>query len=57
MATIQRVGPAYTPWAPSTSGFKEATTVDEDYVGRHRRPGSRGLRLFKMFYTGKHRRI
>jgi len=55
MATINRIEPAYTPWAPSTSGFPVA--ADEEYVGRHRKPGARGLRVFKMFYTGKHRRI
>ena len=55
MATIQRVEPAYTPWAPSTSGFPAVT--DKDYVGRHRNPGARGLRMFKMFYAGRHRRL
>jgi hypothetical protein len=54
MATIQRVEPAYTPWAPSTSGF---STAAGDYVGRHRKAGARGLRMFKMFYTGRHRRL
>ena len=54
MATIQRVEPAYTPWAPSTSGFP--TAVGE-YAGRHRKQGTRGLRMFKMFYTGRHRRL
>lgn len=54
MATIERIEPAYTPWAPSTSGFPAAE--DHKYVGRHRRTVSRGLRLFAMFYTGRHRR-
>ncbi len=53
MATIQRVEPAYTPWAPSTTGFPAAI----DYVGRHRKPGARGLRMFKMFYRARHRRL
>ncbi len=57
MATIQRVEPVYTAWAPSTSGFGESTTDTEEYVGRHRRPGVRGLRLFAMFYRGRHRRL
>ncbi|HEY8301342.1 MAG TPA: hypothetical protein VIG48_05560 [Jatrophihabitans sp.] len=56
MATIQRVEPVYTAWAPSASGFGEATTAAEDYVGKHRRPGARGLGLFAMFYRGRHRR-
>jgi hypothetical protein len=55
MATIDRIEPAYTPWAPSTSGFSVAG--NENYVGRHRHPGPRGLRLFRMFYTGRHRRL
>jgi hypothetical protein len=55
MATIERIEPAYTPWAPSASGFPAAS--DRPYTGRHRRPATRGLRLFKMFYTGRHRRL
>ena len=56
MATIQRVEPVYTAWAPSTSGFGEAATDTEEYIGRHRRPGLRGLALFAMLYRGRHRR-
>jgi hypothetical protein len=54
MATINRIEPAYTPWAPSRTGFPAVT--DEEYTGRHRRPGARGLRLFKLFYAARHRR-
>jgi hypothetical protein len=57
MATIDRIEPAYTPWSPSKSGFGEAVTTDvgEEYVGKHRRPGARGLNILRMFYAGKHR--
>ena len=57
MATIDRIEPAYKAWAPSTSGFTSADDIAEDYVGRHRRPGLRGLGIMRMLYTGKHRRL
>ena len=59
MATIDRIEPAYTPWSPARSGFGETVPTDEtaeDYVGRHRRFGVRGLNVLRMFYVGKHRR-
>jgi hypothetical protein len=52
MATLERIEPAYTPWTPSSAGL---VTDDEDYIGRHRKPGSRGFSLTRMFYTAKHR--
>ncbi|MGH8862979.1 MAG: hypothetical protein ACRDVG_17370 [Jatrophihabitantaceae bacterium] len=55
MATIERIEPAYTPWSPSKAGFP-AAVGDKEYTGRHRRPGTHGLRLLRMFYSGKHRR-
>ncbi len=55
MATIDRIEPAYKAWSPSATGFEAAG--EEEYVGRHRRPGARGLGLLRMFYTGKHRRL
>lgn len=56
MATISRVEPKYTSWAPSTAGFGETIAIPTDeYVGKHRRPGLR-LGLFTMFYRGRHRR-
>ena len=56
MATIDRIEPvSYTPWSPAASGFP-AAAEDEGYIGRHRRPGSRGLGLMRMFYSAKHRR-
>ena len=57
MATIDRIEPAYTPWSPSSSGFTARDEAAEGYVGRHRRPGARGLGLMRMFYAGKHRRV
>jgi hypothetical protein len=60
MATIDRIEPAYTAWAPSTSGFTSTDEAAEVYVGRHRRPGARGLGILRMvsgaFYRAKHRR-
>jgi hypothetical protein len=53
MATIDRIEPAYTPWAPSKAGFP--AVGDKEYTGRHRNP-ARGLGLLRMFYSGRHRR-
>jgi hypothetical protein len=57
MATLDRIEPAYKPWTPSSSGFESASVIDdaEEYVGRHRKPGGRGLGLMRMFYTPRHR--
>lgn len=52
MATLDRIEPAYTPWTPSAAGL---VTEGEDYIGKHRKPGARGLSLLRMFYTPKHR--
>jgi hypothetical protein len=57
MATLDRIDTAYTPWTPSAAGL---ATEDEDYIGRHRKPGPRGqsvLRMFStsLFHTGRHR--
>jgi hypothetical protein len=54
MATLDRIEPAYVAWTPSAAGM--ATDEDEDYVGKHRRPGLRRLGLLSMFYSGRHRR-
>ena len=53
MATLDRIEPAYTVWTPSAAGL--ATEADEEYVGKHRKPGARRLSMFAMFYSGKHR--
>jgi hypothetical protein len=53
MATLDRIEPAYTPWTPSAAGL---VTEDEEYVGKHRKPGLRVLSLFRMFYTPRHAR-
>jgi hypothetical protein len=52
MATLDRIEPAYKPWTPSTAGL---ATDDEEYVGRHRKPGGRSFSLMRMFYVPKHR--
>ena len=52
MATLERIEPAYRPWTPSTAGL---AIEDEDYTGRHRKPGGRGFSLSRMFYTPRHR--
>jgi hypothetical protein len=53
MATLDRIEPAYTPWTPSAAGI---AIEDDDYVGKHRKPGIRRLSMFAMFYSAKHRR-
>jgi hypothetical protein len=53
MTTLDRIDPAYTPWTPSAAGIG---LEDDDYVGRHRKPGARRLSMLAMFYSGKHRR-
>jgi hypothetical protein len=58
MATLDRVEPAYKPWTPSSAGFQTgAVTDDDEYVGRHRRPGVRIFSLARMFYTPRHRAL
>jgi hypothetical protein len=52
MATLDRIEPAYKPWSPSAAGL---VTDDEDYIGRHRRPGGRSMSLLRMFYSPRHR--
>lgn len=57
MATVDRIDPAYVPWSPSTAGFtSDVDRATDDYVGKHRRPGFRGLNVMRMFHTAKHRR-
>jgi hypothetical protein len=53
MATLDRIEPAYTPWLPSAAGIG---VQDDEYVGKHRKPGARRLSMLAVFYTGKHRR-
>jgi len=52
MATLERIEPTYTAWAPSAAGL---VTEDDEYVGKHRKPGMRTLSVLRMFYSGKHR--
>jgi hypothetical protein len=54
LATLDRIEPAYTVWTPSAAGI--GVLDDEDYVGKHRKPGVRRLAIFRLFYTGRHRR-
>ena len=53
MATLDRIEPAFTAWTPSASGI--GVIEDEDYVGKHRKPGVRRISIFRMFYLGRHR--
>jgi hypothetical protein len=53
MATLDRIEPAYKPWTPSSAGL---VTDDEEYTGRHRKPGGRTFSLTRMFYSPRHRR-
>ena len=52
MATLDRIEPAYTAWTPSASGLG---LIDDEYVGRHRKPGERRRSVFAIFYVGRHR--
>ena len=54
MATLDRIEPVYTPWTPSAAGL---AIEDEEYVGKHRKPGIgiRSLGLMRMFYKPRHR--
>ena len=56
MATLDRLEPAYTAWTPSASGI--GIIEDEEYVGKHRKPGVRRSfgAFIGMFYVGRHRR-
>jgi hypothetical protein len=59
MATIDRIEPVRPAWgAPSssTAGFTSTDEATEEYVGRHRKPGARGLNVLRLFYVGRHRR-
>jgi hypothetical protein len=42
--------------SPSTAGFTSTDEATEEYTGRHRKPGARGLNVLRMFYVGRHRR-
>ena len=56
MATLDRIEPAYKPWTPSSAGFDTGTAIEnEEYVGRHRKPGGRRFSLSSMFYVPRHR--
>jgi hypothetical protein len=52
VATLERIEPAYTPWTPSSAGL---ATDEEEYIGRHRKPGGRMFSLTRMFYSARHR--
>jgi hypothetical protein len=54
LATLDRIEPAYTAWTPSASGI--GVIEDDEYIGRHRKPGVRRLAIFSLFYTARHRR-
>ena len=56
MATIDRIEPVRPAWSPSTAGFTSADEATEEYIGRHRKPGARGLNILRMFHVGRHRR-
>lgn len=55
MTTADRIDPVgYRAWAPPAATTDDAT--DEEYVGKHRRPGGRMLSLRRMFYRARHAR-
>lgn len=50
MTTADRIDPgAYRAWSPAV-----VITDEDEYVGKHRRPGLRMLSLSRMFYTPRH---
>ena len=53
MTTLDRIEPAYPAWTPSAAGM---ATEEDEYVGKHRKPGLRRMSMFAMFYSAKHRR-
>ena len=53
MATVDQVDSAFSAWAPPASGI---AAEDEQYVGRHRKPGAgRIFSLHGLFYYARHR--
>jgi hypothetical protein len=55
VTTADRIDPAgYRAWAPPADVVGSA--ADDDYVGKHRRPGGRALSLRRMFYMARHLR-
>ncbi|MEP7020259.1 MAG: hypothetical protein ABI808_06380 [Pseudonocardiales bacterium] len=49
MTTADRIDPIYRSWAPTV------VVADQDeYLGKHRRPGMRTFSLYRMFYSARH---
>jgi hypothetical protein len=61
VAIVERIEPTYPVWTPASgvSGARGAHALadDEEYTGKHRKPGRRLFALTRMFYNGQHRRI
>jgi hypothetical protein len=50
MTTADRVDPIrYRPWAPTS-----VVVPDDQYVGKHRKPGGRSFSLRRMLYVARH---
>jgi hypothetical protein len=48
VTTADRVDPVgYRTWTPTV-------VADDDYVGRHRRPGGKSFSLHRLFYSARH---
>ncbi|WP_375478223.1 hypothetical protein [uncultured Jatrophihabitans sp.] len=57
MAIVERIEPAYPTWTPVGAAPSTRGRVDEDeYTGKHRKPGRRLFVFARMFYAGQHRR-
>jgi hypothetical protein len=55
VTTADRIDPAgYRAWAPPAVAVGDA--AEDEYVGKHRRPGGRGFSLRRMFYAARHLR-
>jgi hypothetical protein len=53
MTTLDRIDPGLTVWTPSASGV--GAVEEEEYTGRHRKPGAARRSIFRMLYMGRHR--
>jgi len=51
LATLDRIE-TFTPWTPSASGIG---VIDDEYIGKHRKPGAQRRSLLRYFYIGRHR--
>jgi hypothetical protein len=49
VTTADRIDPVHRAWAPTV-----VVADEEQYLGKHRRPGARRFSLRRMFYAARH---